>query len=85
MRYKIIDTLIDIRLNPDLEQICHPFLTEDLSEKIKIDLSMYPQPCYGMDVLNTRICHMRFGMNPGSYLPTAIGHMAECMRVKPMR
>lgn len=54
MRYKIIDTLIDIRLNPDLEQIWHPFLTEDLSEKIKIDLSMYPQPCYGMDVLNIK-------------------------------
>lgn len=39
MRYKIIDTLIDIRLNPDLEQIWHPFLTEDLSEKLKL---IYP-------------------------------------------
>ena len=52
MRYKIVETLIDVNLNSELSKIWEPFICDEDGEAIQIDLQMFPTFCYGIDVLN---------------------------------
>lgn len=52
MRYRIVDTGIQVSANSEIEQIVGPFRDETAPIDIKTDISMYPQNFYGIDVLD---------------------------------
>ena len=53
MKYKIVDTYIEIDLGEENKEIWEKFHTEEDKEELKTVIS-YPQYCYGMEVLDIK-------------------------------
>ena len=52
MKYKIVDTVIDVNLPLDLEKIWEPFITDSDTTDIKTNITLFPKDCYGVDKLD---------------------------------
>ena len=52
MKYKIVDTVIDVNLPIDLEKIWKPFITDSDTTNIKINITLFPKDCYGIDAID---------------------------------
>ena len=64
MKYKIVDTVIDVNLPLDLEEIWKPFITDSYKTDIKTSITMFPKDCYGVDALD--ISGMSHSLKNGS-------------------
>ena len=52
MKYKIVDTVIDVNLPLDLETTWEPFITDSDTTDIKTNIMLFSKDCYGVDQLD---------------------------------